>query len=184
MPSRTEKQRSFIFAKRSQYGTKKKTPKRWLWVWGPEWERLSEGRIIMPLHYALIESAEADRGYKDHMDNDFEDLAEKNTEVLDRYDRKVITQALTECFDYHNISGVIYEGKSRSYHVWYQNLGGRRQEFRLTKTGDDWMWVHFYQTMYRQEGSRITMLPFRWKCDGARGVANLIRDVARNNTGL
>lgn len=46
MPARSEKQRRFIFAKRRQYGKKKDTPKRWKWVWGEEWTKLKESRIL------------------------------------------------------------------------------------------------------------------------------------------
>jgi hypothetical protein len=178
MPSRTEKQRRFIFAKRGRYGTKGKTPKRWLWVWGPEWDRLAEVRVIRPEQHFLIESAESDPGYREHMSDDFEDLAERDTEALDRYDRKVIEGALAECFDYHFLSGVRYDRKNRYYDVWYQDIGGKRRELRLAKTADDWFWVHFYQNLHMQQGSLLTFLPYRWRCDGARGVANLIRDVA------
>ena len=33
MPAKSPKQRRFIFAKRNQYGSKKKTPKSYKWVW-------------------------------------------------------------------------------------------------------------------------------------------------------
>ena len=142
-------------------------------MWGPEWDRLAECRVIGPDQHFLLESAEANRGYKEHMA-----LAEMNTEALDRYDRKVIEGALSECFDYHSLSGVKYDRKNRYYDVWYQDIGGKRRELMLTKTADDWFWVHFYQSLSWREGSLITLIPYRWRCDGARGVANLIRDVA------
>jgi len=42
MPAKSEQQRKMIFAKRGQYKTKAKTPKKWKWVWGKEWEKLEE----------------------------------------------------------------------------------------------------------------------------------------------
>lgn len=40
MPSSTEKQRSFIFAKRSEYGSKEKTPEKDKWIWEKGWEQV------------------------------------------------------------------------------------------------------------------------------------------------
>jgi hypothetical protein len=45
MPAHTEKQRRFIWAKRRQYGNKKSTPKKWKWIWKPEWVKLKESFI-------------------------------------------------------------------------------------------------------------------------------------------
>ena len=45
MPATSEKQRRFIWAKRREYGTKKSTPKKWKWIWKPEWVKLKEGFI-------------------------------------------------------------------------------------------------------------------------------------------
>ena len=42
MPSVSEKQRRFIWAKRREYGKKKSTPKKWKWIWKPEWVDLKE----------------------------------------------------------------------------------------------------------------------------------------------
>jgi len=40
MPAKTKKQRKFIFAKRRQYKSKSKAPKKWKWVFGKEWAHL------------------------------------------------------------------------------------------------------------------------------------------------
>lgn len=45
MPAESEKQRRFIWAKRREYGKKKSTPKKWKWIWKPEWVKLKEGFI-------------------------------------------------------------------------------------------------------------------------------------------
>jgi hypothetical protein len=45
MPATSEKQRRFIWAKRREYGTKKSTPKKWKWIWKPEWVKLKESFI-------------------------------------------------------------------------------------------------------------------------------------------
>ncbi len=45
MPSTSEKQRRFIWAKRREYGKKKSTPKKWRWIWKPEWVKLKESKI-------------------------------------------------------------------------------------------------------------------------------------------
>ena len=45
MPATSEKQRRFIWAKRREYGKKKSTPKKWKWIWKPEWVKLKESRI-------------------------------------------------------------------------------------------------------------------------------------------
>ena len=45
MPSTSEKQRRFIWAKRREYGKKKSTPKKWKWIWKPEWVQLKESKI-------------------------------------------------------------------------------------------------------------------------------------------
>ena len=46
MPSSSEKQRRFIWAKRREYGKKKSTPKKWKWIWKPEWVDLKESFIL------------------------------------------------------------------------------------------------------------------------------------------
>ncbi len=45
MPAHSEKQRRFIWAKRREYGKKKSTPKKWKWIWKPEWVKLKESKI-------------------------------------------------------------------------------------------------------------------------------------------
>lgn len=201
MPSSTQRQRKFIFAKRRQYGTPSRTPERWLWVWGPEWERLAEGRIVGPGQHALLEAAEGDPGYRPHPGNDFIRLAMRATEPLSSYDRKVISAALEECFTYHKISSVKYRGwaggdpictagvagayrrsdrsgrVARFYDVWFSNLGGSRREFWLAKTEDDWFWVSTRFSVHYWEGSVPQLMPTQWRCDGNQGVANLIGDV-------
>jgi len=37
MPAKSEQQRKLIFAKRGQYGSVEKTPKKWKWVWEDGW---------------------------------------------------------------------------------------------------------------------------------------------------
>lgn len=189
MPSSTERQRRFIFAKRRRYGTRARTPDRWRWVWGKEWERLAEGRIVGPRQHALLEAAEADPGYAPHTGGDFDFivLASRATEPLTRYDRRVISAAMAECFDYHRISTVMYRPWSstygridgRHYEVWFSNLGTHMKEFWMSKTEDDWFWVSFRFSAHQDKGSVLQMMPRQWKCDGPRGVANLIRDVAK-----
>lgn len=46
MPAKTERQRRFIFAKRREFKTKTETPKKWRWIWKPEWTELAESRIM------------------------------------------------------------------------------------------------------------------------------------------
>lgn len=46
MPARSEKQRRFIFAKRREYGKKVDTHRKWKWIWGKEWTKLKESRIL------------------------------------------------------------------------------------------------------------------------------------------
>jgi hypothetical protein len=46
MPSKTPRQRRFIFAKRRQYKRHDKTPKKWKWIWNEEWTKLAESRIL------------------------------------------------------------------------------------------------------------------------------------------
>jgi len=38
MPATSQAQRGLVFGKRNQYGSKEKTPKKWIWIWGEEWE--------------------------------------------------------------------------------------------------------------------------------------------------
>lgn len=38
MPAKSQQQRKLIFAKRGQYGSIEKTPKKWKWVWEEGWE--------------------------------------------------------------------------------------------------------------------------------------------------
>lgn len=42
MPSSSEQQRKFIFAKRGQYKSKENTPDKWKWIWGKEWETIKK----------------------------------------------------------------------------------------------------------------------------------------------
>jgi hypothetical protein len=46
MPAQSKKQLALVYARRNQYGSKEKTPKKWLWVWKPEWGHLKEGHVI------------------------------------------------------------------------------------------------------------------------------------------
>jgi hypothetical protein len=45
MPSKTEKQRKYIFYKRSLYKNKKNTPKSWKWIWEKGWNQIKESYI-------------------------------------------------------------------------------------------------------------------------------------------
>ena len=38
MPSKSQKQRALIFAKRNQYGSEENAPKQWKWVFEEGWE--------------------------------------------------------------------------------------------------------------------------------------------------
>ena len=42
MPSRTNKQRRFIFAKRGKYKSSKNTPDNWKWIWNDDWTHVSD----------------------------------------------------------------------------------------------------------------------------------------------
>jgi hypothetical protein len=42
MPSSTEQQRKFIFAKRGQYKSKENTPDKWKFIWDNDWEKVQE----------------------------------------------------------------------------------------------------------------------------------------------
>jgi hypothetical protein len=55
MPSRSERQRNFIFAKRGEYKTKSDTPEDWKWVWNDEWEKIEE-RFPIKRYKPLFES--------------------------------------------------------------------------------------------------------------------------------
>jgi hypothetical protein len=46
MPSKTPRQRRFIFAIRRKYVSKSDTPKKWKWVWGKEWTKLEESIVL------------------------------------------------------------------------------------------------------------------------------------------
>ena len=46
MPSSSEQQRKFIFAKRSQYGSRDKAPKKRQWVFDKEWEKVEEDNYM------------------------------------------------------------------------------------------------------------------------------------------
>lgn len=52
-----------------------------------------------------------------------------------------------------------------------------RRQIWITKTADDWFWVHLFYRLRVQDGDGTRAMPQRWKCDGARGLAALIRDV-------
>lgn len=55
MPSSSESQRKFIFAKRGQYKTKANTPEKWKWVWGSEWETVKkESEQLKPWKYIIL----------------------------------------------------------------------------------------------------------------------------------
>jgi len=76
MPSRSEKQRNFIFAKRSEYKTKSNTPEDWQWVWDSEWEKIEE-RLPMKRYKPLFESDIYDSLLKfDGSDADIKQLKE------------------------------------------------------------------------------------------------------------
>lgn len=55
MPSKSKKQRKFIFAKRNQYKTKANTPKKWQWIWNDEWEKIEEAISLLPISYKYIQ---------------------------------------------------------------------------------------------------------------------------------
>jgi len=42
MPAKSSKQLRFIWANRRKYKNKKHTPKKWKWIWKPEWIHLKE----------------------------------------------------------------------------------------------------------------------------------------------
>ena len=42
MPAVSQKQRGLIFSKRTQYGSKSKTPDIWKWVWEDSWENVGK----------------------------------------------------------------------------------------------------------------------------------------------
>lgn len=39
MPPKSRSQQKMIYAKRSIYKTKEKTPKKWRWIWSKDWEK-------------------------------------------------------------------------------------------------------------------------------------------------
>ena len=47
MPASSTKQLKFIYAKRAQYKTKSKAPKKYKWVFDEEWGHLKENAKIM-----------------------------------------------------------------------------------------------------------------------------------------
>ena len=47
MPAQSQQQLKLVYAKRNQYGSKEKTPKKWKWVWQEEWGHLKEGFSII-----------------------------------------------------------------------------------------------------------------------------------------
>lgn len=42
MPAKSPKQLRLIYTIRGKYKTKENTPKKWKWVWGKEWGKLSK----------------------------------------------------------------------------------------------------------------------------------------------
>ena len=156
------------------------------------WERLAEGRILGPAGHAMLEAADRAAGYEPYPLNDFaspgvvDELggSKTGTRTINQYDRKVISTALRDCFSGHQISTVMrhYINGARYYDIWFQNAAGQRFEFRLTKTDDDWFWVWLYFSVHKRVGRSFQMMPFHWKCDGSRGVANLIRQVLSDAT--
>jgi len=58
MPSRSEKQRKFIFAKRGQFKSRDKAPDKWKWVFDKEWEEIEENIIMKPYKRKFEEKIE------------------------------------------------------------------------------------------------------------------------------
>jgi len=60
MPAKSQSQRALIFGKRSRYGSKAKTPKKWKWIWHSGWENtgsLPEEKITALLIKDVINEA-------------------------------------------------------------------------------------------------------------------------------
>lgn len=51
MPSKSDKQRRYIFALRSKYKSKSNTPKEHLWIWEKGWENVQENKKTKDLGY-------------------------------------------------------------------------------------------------------------------------------------
>jgi len=45
MPSKSKKQRNWIFHLRGKYKTQKNTPEKYKWIWEKEWEQIEEDRL-------------------------------------------------------------------------------------------------------------------------------------------
>ena len=46
MPAKSKKQLRLIWAIRRKWGSKSKAPKKWKWVFSPEWSKLEESHIM------------------------------------------------------------------------------------------------------------------------------------------
>jgi len=60
MPSKSEQQRKFIFAKRSQYRSKEKTPEKYKFIWEKSWEEIEEtfDEIVPPIPMEKVHNKE------------------------------------------------------------------------------------------------------------------------------
>ena len=57
MPSKSEKQRKFIFARRSQYKTKENTPEKFKWVWEKDWEKIDDSLTFDQFFDLIVEGS-------------------------------------------------------------------------------------------------------------------------------
>jgi len=55
MPAKSKQQLKLIYAIRNKYGSKKKAPKKWKWVFGEEWGHLEEGLLTFDQFLSINE---------------------------------------------------------------------------------------------------------------------------------
>ena len=66
MPSKTVKQRNYIFYLRGKYKTKEKTPEKDKWIWEADWNEIEEtfSEIVPPIPMEKAHKEESIKPYK------------------------------------------------------------------------------------------------------------------------
>lgn len=88
MPAKSQSQRGLIFGKRNKYGSKEKTPKKWMWIWSKDYE--NKGKLPDKVKESKIHNFETfvNENYKDGYDY--------TTKIFSRSKIKY-TQLLEDC---------------------------------------------------------------------------------------
>jgi len=80
MPAKSQSQRGLIFSKRSKYGSKEKSPKKWKWVFEEGWENKGKLPKKVKKNKKLLESIQKFRLFESE-DQPFDQ------EIYDGFDR-------------------------------------------------------------------------------------------------